>query len=214
MNQLDEDLLEKLALRSQKGEAAAQKELFKLLLPRVEKIINIALHCSHCEAAKDLKQDFFAYRLPKALKNYTAQGKFFAFFRVVLKNHINDYWRTLTARMRRITHIPEINPPPELWDVSLDEEWPEEQQQAYNKQVVEYLLSCLPEVSREILEQHYQQGKTLVQIADEMKMTYSNVTVLHFRAKGILRKMIGEKELTRDFWSRRVDRIPPGPENN
>ena len=131
------------------------------------------------EDAKDLCADVFLRVMQKRDELDEMPGAVSSRIFLITKSRVIDYYRT-----RRIScEIPE-----DMTDGT------DIEQQFIDAETLEQLADALEQLDgrlRDIITLHYYGDKTLTEIAAAMGMSYRNITILHKKALGQLKKLIG-----------------------
>ncbi|MBR5091712.1 MAG: sigma-70 family RNA polymerase sigma factor [Ruminiclostridium sp.] len=130
------------------------------------------------EDRKDLCADVFLKLMQKRDELCRMPGVISSRIYLITKSRVIDYYRT-----RRIScEIPE--------DTADDTDIEAEVMSAETLGHLADALGQLDERLRDIITLHYYGGKTLVEIAKTMGMSYPNIKVLHKKALGQLKKLM------------------------
>ena len=131
------------------------------------------------EAAKDLSQEVFLAAL-KGWKNYRGEGLALTWLRSIARNKVADYFRKCPARGS-------------LGEIDLDQFAEGDAKSACDGQdraeLVSLIIRQLPQDYAELLEQKYQEGLSVKQIAQLGKKTEKAVASGLSRAREAFRKV-------------------------
>jgi len=172
----DEDLLEQY----RNGDREALEDLIRHYIPKTYRRVSILVPESD---VLDVTQEIFL-SLIESIGNFRNRSNFSAWFNKIVMSRIADYYRRRSRQRDRVVEDQFL----EIYETRNDATW----RNIDDALMVEEALVEMPENYIEVLVLKYLEGLSLIEISDQLHLTYEATRSRYRRAMGVLRKRYAE----------------------